>query len=243
MGEAGPGRHEPHWQAATGGAAARPSRRRPRGGSLRGSVPTGVGNGGVVARGAGRTATSCQSARCASSPREAAGHRFASGGLRLRRTTSPLPTPTSLRQRAVQADRLASPGRRRPPGRSLGLGQLAIPGIRRSGPRRPWARHLARTAAARNRARDNDTDRLLAAAGWISFRVWEHEDPQEAALRVRELGSRSAASTSSSTASPTPPRPGSVSPSPETPAPSSRWVPTSTTRPTRRGESRRTGCS
>jgi hypothetical protein len=113
-------RHLPGWQAAAGGAAARPSHRRPRGGSLRESVPTDVGNGGGVPPGAGRTATSCQSVRCASSPREAAGHRFAPGGLRLRRTTSPLPKPTSLRQRAAQAGRLASPGRRRPPGRRLG---------------------------------------------------------------------------------------------------------------------------
>ena len=36
-----------------------------------------------------------------------------------------------------------------------------------------------------NRARDRDTDRRLADAGWISLRVWEHEDPGEAAGRIR----------------------------------------------------------
>ncbi|MDM3973869.1 very short patch repair endonuclease [Mycobacterium marseillense] len=37
-----------------------------------------------------------------------------------------------------------------------------------------------------NRARDRDTDQRLADAGWISLRVWEHEDPEEAAMRVRD---------------------------------------------------------
>lgn len=36
----------------------------------------------------------------------------------------------------------------------------------------------------RNRARDLDTDRELHKAGWTSVRVWEHEDPDEAANRV-----------------------------------------------------------
>lgn len=36
-----------------------------------------------------------------------------------------------------------------------------------------------------NRRRDRDTDATLAAAGWRSVRVWEHEDPAEAAERVR----------------------------------------------------------
>jgi DNA mismatch endonuclease, patch repair protein len=38
-----------------------------------------------------------------------------------------------------------------------------------------------------NRARDADTDERLAAAGWVSVRVGEHEDPAEAAQRVREV--------------------------------------------------------
>jgi len=36
-----------------------------------------------------------------------------------------------------------------------------------------------------NRARDRDTDRRLADAGWASIRVWEHEDPVKAAQRIR----------------------------------------------------------
>lgn len=36
----------------------------------------------------------------------------------------------------------------------------------------------------RNRARDQDTDRRLTAAGWLPIRVWEHEDPLQAAERV-----------------------------------------------------------
>lgn len=38
-----------------------------------------------------------------------------------------------------------------------------------------------------NRARDSDTDAKLADAGWVSVRVWEHEDPAEAAERVRAV--------------------------------------------------------
>ncbi len=43
---------------------------------------------------------------------------------------------------------------------------------------------------ARNRARDAEVDALLAAAGWRVLRVWEHEDPAEAARRVAELVAR-----------------------------------------------------
>jgi DNA mismatch endonuclease (patch repair protein) len=35
-----------------------------------------------------------------------------------------------------------------------------------------------------NRQRDRETDQLLSAAGWSVIRVWEHEDPAEAASRV-----------------------------------------------------------
>jgi DNA mismatch endonuclease (patch repair protein) len=38
-----------------------------------------------------------------------------------------------------------------------------------------------------NRARDRDTDERLAQAGWVSVRIWEHEDPVEAADRVRAI--------------------------------------------------------
>jgi DNA mismatch endonuclease (patch repair protein) len=39
----------------------------------------------------------------------------------------------------------------------------------------------------RNADRDRETDRALADAGWMSIRVWEHEDPEEAAERVAGL--------------------------------------------------------
>lgn len=35
-----------------------------------------------------------------------------------------------------------------------------------------------------NRARDRETNQLLADAGWTVIRVWEHEDPSDAAARV-----------------------------------------------------------
>jgi DNA mismatch endonuclease (patch repair protein) len=35
-----------------------------------------------------------------------------------------------------------------------------------------------------NVARDRDTDARLAAAGWATVRVWEHEDPATAAGRI-----------------------------------------------------------
>ena len=46
---------------------------------------------------------------------------------------------------------------------------------------------------AANVERDRDTDERLDAAGWQVVRVWEHEDPQEAADRV-ESAVRSAVS-------------------------------------------------
>lgn len=39
----------------------------------------------------------------------------------------------------------------------------------------------------RNVQRDRETDQLLENAGWISVRVWEHEDPQTAAKRVADI--------------------------------------------------------
>lgn len=38
----------------------------------------------------------------------------------------------------------------------------------------------------KNRIRDRDTDAKLEAAGWLVIRVWEHEDPVEAASRIEE---------------------------------------------------------
>jgi DNA mismatch endonuclease (patch repair protein) len=40
---------------------------------------------------------------------------------------------------------------------------------------------------ARNRQRDEETDDLLVENGWISIRVWEHEDPLSAADRVEAV--------------------------------------------------------
>lgn len=40
---------------------------------------------------------------------------------------------------------------------------------------------------AANRARDVDTDRRLGDAGWVSIRIWEHDDPEEAASRVKDV--------------------------------------------------------
>jgi DNA mismatch endonuclease (patch repair protein) len=36
----------------------------------------------------------------------------------------------------------------------------------------------------RNVERDRHTDELLRTAGWVSIRVWEHEDPAPAAARI-----------------------------------------------------------
>jgi DNA mismatch endonuclease, patch repair protein len=38
-----------------------------------------------------------------------------------------------------------------------------------------------------NRSRDRDTDGRLAQAGWVSVRIWEHEDPLAAAQRVEQV--------------------------------------------------------
>ena len=40
---------------------------------------------------------------------------------------------------------------------------------------------------ARNRERDRANDSALAAAGWRVVRIWEHEDPAEAAVAVAVL--------------------------------------------------------
>ncbi len=41
------------------------------------------------------------------------------------------------------------------------------------------------TKVDKNRARDEQTDRVLRQRGWVVVRVWEHEDPAEAAERVQ----------------------------------------------------------
>jgi DNA mismatch endonuclease, patch repair protein len=45
-----------------------------------------------------------------------------------------------------------------------------------------WDRKLTR-----NQERDVETDRLLDEHGWAVVRIWEHEDPAEAADRVESL--------------------------------------------------------
>jgi DNA mismatch endonuclease, patch repair protein len=42
-----------------------------------------------------------------------------------------------------------------------------------------WGRKISR-----NRSRDAETDELLRAAGWVTVRIWEHEAPREAAMRI-----------------------------------------------------------
>ncbi|MEV0244188.1 very short patch repair endonuclease [Streptomyces sp. NPDC050674] len=51
-----------------------------------------------------------------------------------------------------------------------------------------WPKNNAefwRTKIEGNKRRDRDTDDRLASAGWLALRVWEHENPVEAAARVR----------------------------------------------------------
>lgn len=51
-----------------------------------------------------------------------------------------------------------------------------------------------------NKDRDRDTDARLVAVGWVPLRVWEHEDPQEAADRVADAVRRCVAATTESSA-------------------------------------------
>ncbi|GAA2999394.1 very short patch repair endonuclease [Streptomyces lactacystinicus] len=53
-----------------------------------------------------------------------------------------------------------------------------------------WPKNNAefwREKIEKNRTRDRDTDTRLAAAGWLSLRVWEHESTAEAAERIIAL--------------------------------------------------------
>lgn len=52
-----------------------------------------------------------------------------------------------------------------------------------------WPKHNAEfwcNKIETNRRRDGDTDKRLAAAGWEVVRIWEHEDPGNAAERIRQ---------------------------------------------------------
>lgn len=44
-----------------------------------------------------------------------------------------------------------------------------------------------RAKLRRNQERDAETDTFLAAAGWVSLRYWEHEDPEIVARRVADV--------------------------------------------------------
>lgn len=39
----------------------------------------------------------------------------------------------------------------------------------------------------KNKERDEDTNRRLSAAGWLVIRIWEHEDPAEAAKSIKQM--------------------------------------------------------
>ncbi|WP_115668553.1 very short patch repair endonuclease [Ciceribacter selenitireducens] len=50
-----------------------------------------------------------------------------------------------------------------------------------------WPKNNAeywRSKIETNRARDADTDQRLGEAGWEVIRVWEHENPSEASMRI-----------------------------------------------------------
>ena len=44
-----------------------------------------------------------------------------------------------------------------------------------------------REKLARNKERDEETNRRLAEDGWFVIRVWEHEAPEDAADRVAKV--------------------------------------------------------
>jgi len=44
-----------------------------------------------------------------------------------------------------------------------------------------------KTKVEKNRARDKETNRILSEQGWNVVRVWEHEDPGEAAQRIQDV--------------------------------------------------------
>ena len=43
-----------------------------------------------------------------------------------------------------------------------------------------------RSKILRNRERDRETEAMLTKVGWVAVRVWEHEDPDRAALTIRD---------------------------------------------------------
>ena len=45
-----------------------------------------------------------------------------------------------------------------------------------------WRNKLEKTTA-----RDRETDQLLSEQGWAAVRVWEHEDPDSAVARIKDI--------------------------------------------------------
>jgi G:T-mismatch repair DNA endonuclease (very short patch repair protein) len=41
--------------------------------------------------------------------------------------------------------------------------------------------------APKNKARDKETAHILVEEGWLHVEVWEHESPNDAALRVESI--------------------------------------------------------
>ncbi len=53
-----------------------------------------------------------------------------------------------------------------------------------------WPKHNKawwRAKILRNRSRDRETDDALVQNGWVSIRVWEHEDPKPVATRLARI--------------------------------------------------------
>jgi DNA mismatch endonuclease (patch repair protein) len=53
-----------------------------------------------------------------------------------------------------------------------------------------WPKHNRawwRAKILRNRCRDVETDEILERQGWVSVRVWEHEDPKPVATRLARI--------------------------------------------------------
>lgn len=53
-----------------------------------------------------------------------------------------------------------------------------------------WPKHNGawwRAKILRNRSRDVETDEVMARHGWVSVRVWEHEDPNPVATRLARI--------------------------------------------------------
>jgi DNA mismatch endonuclease (patch repair protein) len=91
-----------------------------------------------------------------------------------------------------RVDRAPLPGLRRRADLVFGPARLAVfidgcfwHGCPQHGVRPRTNEEWWRDKLDRNRRRDQDTDAQLEAAGWRVLRVWEHENPEAAAGKVR----------------------------------------------------------